>query len=331
MNLSFARDTAARSLKTASYSPKKLALIYGAVATGVPLIATLLNFVLQSSIANTSGLAGIGSRSVLSSMQVILSMAVNILLPFWQIGFLGAALGMARQQDVQPRTLTGGFRRWAPVLRLMLLQGFIYFGIAMLCSYAVTSLYVLSPLSDGLLKVMEAYPTEALTTVEVNDAMLEAIMPYMIPVYVLTGVAFLAVCIPLCYSFRMAQFAIMDAPNPRARQALGISRRLMKGSRFSLFKLDLKFWWYYLAQVLLAVIACLDSLLPAIGVTLPVDADTAYFVCYCVYLVLSLLLTWQCYSYVQTTYATCYHVLMQQQQQPNNTIIPGQIQDGSQQ
>ena len=54
-----------------------------------------------------------------------------------------------------------------------------------------------------------------------------------------------------------------------------------------------------------------DMLLQHLGVALPVSGDTLWLLCYVAGLLLQLVVYWQFYGHVQTTYATAYDVLLQ--------------------
>lgn len=313
MDIRSLKVKSAQSLAESTYDPKKLALLHTGAALLLSLLITVLNFLLTRSIDNTAGLAGIGTRSVLASAQSVLSTVGNIALPFWEIGFLFAALAMARKEPVGPSHLLEGFRRFRAVLRLLLLQTLLYTGVAAGCFYAATTLFLFTPLSDGMTAAVEKLMagTDAATLVQQSDVVTEAVMPYMIPLYVIFAVLLLVVAVPLFYRFRMAQFALMDRETPGARAAMKASSRMTRRKRLFLFKLDLSFWWFYGAQVLILVIAFGDALLKLIGIVLPVSDDAAMFLFFGAQLLLQLALAWYCGSYVQTTYAHCYDLLKQ--------------------
>ncbi len=313
MDIRSLKAAAAQSLAESTYDPKKLALLHTGAALLLSLVLTLLNYLLTRSIDNTAGLAGIGTRSILTSAQSLLSIVGNIALPFWEIGFLFAALSMARKESVGPAHLLEGFRRFRAVLRLLLLQTLLYTGVAMGCFYAATTIFVFTPLSNGMAEAVEGLlsGTDAAALAQQSDMIAEAVMPYMIPLYVIFGILLLVVAVPLFYRFRMAQFALMDQDAAGARAAMKASSRMTRKKRLFLFKLDLSFWWFYGAQVLILVIAFGDALLKLIGIALPVSDDAAMFLFFGAQLLLQLALAWYCGSYVQTTYAHCYDMLKQ--------------------
>ena len=310
MPLQETRNDAIRSLNAANFSGKTLALIHTGAALALSLIITICNLVLAGYIDNTGGLAGIGTRSVLQAVQSVLSIGSSVCLPFWQIGFLFACIGYARNEAVAPSSLLEGFHRFGPILRLFLLETVIFVGVFMACFYASGTLIMFTPFFDTMAEAMEPImnatvsPETLFSDPAVMDAMLEAATP----MYVIAGILFFPIAIFLSYRLRMAQFAVMDDA-PGAFAAIVGSFRMMRGNCRSLFKLDLSFWWFYGLKILAAVIACGDVLLSLCGVSLPVSPELLFFGFYGVYILLELVLNWQFSAYVQTTYAHCYEKL----------------------
>ena len=310
MPLRESRNNAVRSLNAANFSGKTLGLIHSGVALAVSLALTICNMVLASFIDNTGGLAGIGTRSVLQAIQSVLSIGSTVALPFWQIGFLFACLGYARKEFVTPSSLLEGFRRFAPVLRLLLLEAVIFIAIGIACFNAAGMVIMFTPFFDTMATAMEPImdTTVSAETLFADSAAMEAMLKAAIPMYVITGILFLLVAIPLSYRLRMAQFAIMDNASGALAAILG-SFRMMRGNCIALFKLDLSFWWFYGLKILAAVIAYGDTLLALAGISLPGNPDVLFFIFYGIYILLELGVNWRFGAYVQTTYGHCYDML----------------------
>lgn len=310
MDLRFSTKAAADSLAKASYDPKKLAAIHAGGALLLSLVLTVLNFFLNRGIDDAAGIANLGSRAILGTVQSVLALAANIALPFWEIGFFCAALKLARGQRAEPVDLLEGFRRLGAVARLYVLQFGLYLLVAIACLQLASIVFSLTPFFETTLASVQAILDEAMAqgATTLDAQILEKMLPAMMPIYVIFFILLAVVAIPLAYRFRMAQFAIMDDA-PGARKAMGASARMMRGNRFSLFKLDLRFWWYYAAQVLIAGLAYLDVVLAALGVALPVSQDVVFFLGFGLQTVLQLALAWGFAAYVQTTYAHCYQAL----------------------
>ena len=117
---------------------------------------------------------------------------------------------------------------------------------------------------------------------------------------VLAALAIMCAVLPMS-----ALFAVADGETG-ARKALAHSTRITRGRRMELFKLDLHFWWYYGALLLISALSSLDSILEFAGITLPVSQDVVIYGAYGLYLTANLILGWQVSLSVQTTYALCY-------------------------
>ena len=310
MNLSKAPAAARQSLERASYNGRTLALIHSGAALAVSLIVVIFNHVLSASIDGTGGLAGIGMRSVLMSAQSFLSTMSNLLLPFWQIGIVFAALGFARGQQVAPKNLAEGFRRFGKVLRTMLLQIIMYVAVCFAAMNLSSIIYFFTPLSAKITAQMEPYLSDpdALSALLSDTTALEGLMGNMIPLYVILAVVLLVLCAPLFFRLRMASFAIMDDA-PGALAAIFGSFRIMKGNCIALLKVDLQFWWFYALKILAVAVAYADAILPMVGIHLPFGENVLFFGAYGLYIALELAINWRYAAFVQTTYAHCYDML----------------------
>lgn len=293
---------------------KKLALIHTAAALGVSLLITLLHYYLNNQIGNTGGLSGLGARTVLETVQMVLQYAINLLMPFWEIGFLFAALQMVRGQKAETFSLLEGFRRFGPVLRLYLIQGILFMGVGMASAYAGALIFSMSPLALPLMeKLMPMVESGADITQMQNDLLampMEEMMQYLWPFLVIAAILFCVLAVLLLYRFKLAEFFIMDRKGTGALAAMMLSSRATKGHRMKLFRLDLSFWWFYLLVGLSAVVMNGDILLAYAAVDLPVSGDTLWFICYIAGLLLQLVVYWQFYGHVQATYATAYDTLL---------------------
>ncbi len=296
---------------------RKLVLLSTGAAAVVSLLVSLLNFLLAGQIAETGGLAGLGLRSALSTVQSVLSMAVSFVLPFWALGYTAAVLKLARREQTSYGVLFTGFRRFFPALRLLLLKGLLYMALCMVCIYAGSMVLSLTPLATPLyallLPLMEAGSEQAMMEA-FNAIDPDVLTRAMLPMLIGSGVLCLAVCIPVSYRLRMADMRMMDDAPCGALAAMLISSHIMKGNCRALFKLDLRFWWFYLGEALVAALAWSDVLLPTLGIALPVSADGVFFLSYTLSLGLQLGLHVYARNRIQVTYATVYDSLLPQRQ-----------------
>ena len=158
----------------------------------------------------------------------------------------------------------------------------------------------------------EAVDAEALEQV-VNSMSAEA----MLPIFLIFVPCFLLLCAPFFYRYRMAAFWLMDHPQGGALAAMHSSRQLMQGKRMALFRLDLRFWWFYLLDLLVTGICYGDLLLDALGITLPFSSDVSYFLFFGIYLICLLVLHYWRRNEVSVTYAHVYLSLMEPQPKGN--------------
>ena len=307
-----------RSLKAAAtatmadteYNPRLLAVIHIGVTLTLSLVLLVLNYAITRNINAATGLSQLGNRAILATVQSVLSIAVLVATPFWDIGFFYVVLRMARTGHGRPADLLEGFRRLGPVVRLYLLQSVIYVGLFLICSHLASIIFSFTPFVDPFIEIMEPILEQAAVTGQlvVDEAIVAQLLPAMIPMYVILGILLAAVGIPIFYRFRMAQFAIMDDA-PGAFAALRTSSRILRGKRFFLFRLDLSFWWFYGMQALILLISNADVILAFLKITLPVPDAVLFFAPFVIRMVLQLVLAWCSVSYVQTTYAHCYETL----------------------
>lgn len=317
------KEEARNALAGAAYDPRKLALIHTAVSVAVALLVTALDYFLNHQIENTvSGLSGMGSRRILATVQTTLTYIQTLALPFWEIGFVYAALRMLRGQPVGVQNLTEGFRRFGPVLRLRLLQAFLYFGAAVAGVYIASFLFMVTPYAQPMMAMLEPVMDTSMTVEEMQQMVAqfpaEELMGVMVPFFVIFAALYLVLALMLHYRFRVADYILMDQPGTGALRAMFGSMRMTRKKRWQLLKLDLSFWWYYLLLGVTGVIGYLDLILPQLGVALPMSSDVAWFAFYVLGLLGQLALFRYTKSYVLTTWATAYEVL----QQPEPETVP---------
>ena len=321
------KKTAASRLSDATYDPRRLAAIHIGVSLGATLLIATVSFILEQKIGTTGGLSGIGLRSVLTTAQSFLQLVLTLLAPFWEIGIVFAAIRLVRGLPARPDSLTAGFRRFGPVLRLKLLQMLLYGALAMLCMYLSAAIFTMTPLSADFQALMLPFLENAMRTGEtaaLDAQMMDAIMQTMLPLFPIFIVVFLAALLPLMYRLRMAEYILMDDVPCGAMAAMVASWRMTRKRATVLLRLDLSFWWFYALQALTLVLAYGDQLLPLLGVPLPIGQSAAYFLFYGLYVAGELALFWRFGSYLHTSYAAAYEALRYQMPAPTYNPYPGQ-------
>ena len=298
-----------RAVAGAAYDPRKLVLIYAGVTAVVMFLVTAANFLLQAQIAGTGGLSGLAMRSMLETAIEVLQTAVNLILPFWTFGYLTCVLRMTRGQGFGPDTLLAGFRSFGPVLRLNILRGGYYLLTALLCLYPSIMIFLWTPFSAPFREILEPLAVQGTTGVILDDTTLAAATEALTPAFVIYGLLLLVVLGPKYYSFRMADYCLMDDPKAGARAAIRRSTVMLHKNRLALLQLDLRFWWFYLLDGLTLAVCYGDMLLALAGITLPISADVSYFLFYGMSLLVQLGLYVWVRSRIECAYCAGYECL----------------------
>ena len=301
---------------------RPLVLLHTGVTVGAALVIMLLQYVLAEGIGNTGGLSGMGIRSILETGQLVLQWANTLLLPFWSLGFLYVALLWAREKQADKKDLLAGFHRIGPCLGLMLNRAVLTIIVMIVCINVSSVLYMMTPAASGILELAGSYSnTEQLYgyLYSLDSAQVMALFQTMIPMLVICCVLAAVLLIPLLYRFRMAELVILDQKGIRGIGAMILSAALLRRRRWQLFKLDLRFWWYYGLKILCAV-------LMDFGPLLPIEGDFAYIVTYALYLV-ALFGIEVCFRpRVETAYACAYEKL-KEMNPIEQKIVPVKPQD----
>ena len=312
------KNTAQLRLATAETIPRKLTALHSGIALGAGVLVALSSLVLNLMIQNTGGLGDLGVRTVLGTMRTTLQLVVQLLMPFWAAGFTCCGIGLARQHAVGPKTLTEGLRRWGVVLRLNLCRGGLLLLLGYLTLQLAYTVFMMTPLADNAIAIVETVMGNGtlpdLTTLPPDT--MEQLLTALTPVYVLWAVVFVAVALPILYRFRMADFRIMDRERPGALRAMAQSGLMMRGSRWKLCKLDLSYWWFYGAELGLSLLLYTEFLLGGLGVSLPMDSDLLYLLCYLIYAGATFALHLFFRARVETTYGVFYDRLLQVHKPP---------------
>ena len=310
-------------------NPRLVVLIYIAVMAVSTLAVSAVLMVLDDRIAQTGGLGAMELRSVLSTIRTVLPLAQTLALWGLHLGYQGTTVRMARRQAVTPRNLLDGFPRFGALLRSILLQSALYFLLGLGAVYAASFIFMLTPLSADFYTLVEPMLTDPdafYTAMNTDMDLLSQVGMSLVPMVPISLVLFLLVAAPIFYRYRMASYCLLEQPRKGAMMALAESLRMMKGNRISLLKLDLGFWWFYLGQVLAAVVLYGDVLLSLAGVTLPWSSTVSYYLFYLLSLALEGVLYYFFMNRVETTYTTFYDAI-RPKPQPSQGAVLGSIFD----
>ncbi len=303
------KNTAATSVKNAAYDPRKLVAFHTAVILVVSLVALLLDFLLQEKIGDTSGLSGVGLRSVLTTVQKLLRLVQIVVLPFWQMGWLFAAIKIARGKRADKDDLKEGFRRFAPLLRLTLVKSLIFIALGFAAAYTASVIVLMLPAAEPITDtMMETMSTDVLNMTEAE--LYAMIQPVAVPLMLASAVLSLGLMLPAFYFLRFAEYCLLDGEKIGAFAMLRKSFKMMRGNLWYMVRLDLSFWWFYLLTVLVSVLGWLDVLLPAAGVVLPWSEEISYFLSFLLAAVAQFVLYYFCKAKVDVTYAHAYLSLL---------------------
>ena len=111
---------------------------------------------------------------------------------------------------------------------------------------------MLTPLAESAVELMLPLVSQMSVLdsgMVIDDATYAQLMQAMLPCFVFGGVFLLILGGPIFYSFRMVNYVIIDKPAMGALMALRESKKMMRGHRLQLLKLDVSLWRYHLASV----------------------------------------------------------------------------------
>lgn len=324
------REDAGRQLSKAR-EPQKIVLIYTGILLGVSAFSTVAQYLLGSGISQTGGLRNLGLRSMLSTVSNILPIAQYIILLCLGLGFAAAALRIARGKFASPMTLKAGFERFWPLAKCTLLQGLILLAVGFGSFYLAMAIYMFSPFSEGFFTIITPLlADESILSTGIpvlDEATSLALMDQMWPMFIIFGILFLALAIPVTYRYRLVNYLIIDRPGIGAFAALRTSNSLMKGNKRRFFRLDLGFWWYYVLLSLASVVCYGDLVLAMLGISLPLSPTVSYFLFYALFLAADFGIYWFSLNRVEVTYALAYDALIPKQSNSSGGVVLGNIFD----
>lgn len=307
-NTSEIKAAALRRLTDAGQA-KRIAAIYAGVTLGLSALVTILGLVLEAMMSGTTGLGGMGRRTILSSVQSMLPWVVGLITMCVELGYQAAMLRVARGQYASPQTLRLGFDRFWVLLRCILLEGVILFAIAFGGIYIATMLFMLTPFSGRVMEVLSPV-LENVTLLSpemvLDEALYDQLMQAMIPAFVMCAIVVAAAAIPVLYRLRMARFVIIDKPGIGALAALRESRKMMKGNCLRLVKLDISLWPYYIGCVFASLLRYGDVLLPMMGVRFPWSDTVSYYLFFALYLAVQFAVYYFLRNQAEVAYSIAY-------------------------
>ena len=303
---------------------KKIVLIYSLIITALALMTTGLRYVLGLRMEDLGGLSNMAARSTLSTVQSMLPLVQSMVTMCLTLGYTAAMLRIARGQYSSPNTLRLGFDRFWVLLRCSIFKSLILTGVVFLSVYAGVTLFLLTPLAEPAQEILLPFVNQMTrldTSFVIDDAAYLQLMQAMAPCFVICGILVLILGGPIFYSFRMTNYVIIDKPGMGALMALRESKKMMRGNRLQLLKLDISLWWYYLASAAAMAVCYGDVLLPLLGVELPVSGAVVFFGFYALYLATSFVILIFLRNRVEVTYALAYDWLKPEEKKDNGVVL----------
>lgn len=324
------KSAAAQALAANPGQPRLVVLAYTGATAGSILLTAALTGLMLSRVNATSGLGDLGLRSILSTIQLCLPIALALFLWGIQLGYQKTALAMARRQTVQPRDLLDGFRFFGPLLRATLLLGLIFMMLDFVTSQVASILFLMTPFFDNFAAAQEAVFGDSSILSSAVQTDVESLLEYykaMIPMLCIWLPMFCFTAGPFFYSCRMINYVILDRPGTGALMAMGESGRMMHGSRGALFKVDLGYWWFHLAHFLLNSFLFGSMLVLMLGLSASVTKTLIICGMMAVCLLVQGVLNFFFMNRVETTYATVYDTLRPKPRETQGGAVLGNIFD----
>lgn len=252
---------------------RKIILYYAGSLCAISVVSMLLDLLISYLTPQTGGLSTMATRSFLSSLSGILPVLTFLLSMCLGFGYLGGMLRISRSQYASPNALRTGFERFWPLLRLTLLKALYLLLCSIGASYLSAILFTLSPFSDRFQELVNPMISGGSLlnegTLVLDEAAADAILAASAPMMLLFGIVLAVMAVPLFYRLRLTDYILLDHPEVGALYAIRESKRMMHGNRLAFFKLDLSFWWFYLALAVCTAIVYAEPLLALAGIRFP--------------------------------------------------------------
>jgi len=307
-----------------SPSQKRIVMIYAALSLGLTALVTVLSQVLGLMMDNFGGLSNLGKRNMLSSLQSMLPMVQSLLSMCLNVGYLAAMLRIARGMYTSPQTLRLGFDRFWLLLRCSIFKGLMLSAVAFVSLYFGVVIYMMTPFSNKAVEIITPLMGQMSmlnAEIVIDDATYLLLMEAMAPAFVFCGILLLILGVPVFYNYRMAEYVIIDKPAVGALAALRESKKMMRGNRFRLLKLDVSLWWYYLASLAATVVCYGDVLLPMLGLKLPIPDTVAFYGFYVLYLGITFAVHVFLRNRAEVCYALAYDAVKPEQKQDGGVVL----------
>ena len=297
------REAAGRALARGR-EPKKLIYSYSLIILVLSLLVTLADLWLENRISGTGGLSNLGTRAIFSTVQAVLPILLSGLAMCLEFGYLSGMMRIARGQYADHTDLKVGLQKIGPLLRLLLLEALICLALGFVAAQLAGVILAMTPWAEPVIEVIQIMNTTDPATLTEAEAL--SMLMQLVPLYVIAGIVYLIILIPMLYKLRLAKFCLLDDPSGRALAAIRTSSKLMRHRVLAFVKIDLSLWLYYAANVVMTVLLFLDLILPLLGIPLPMDARTFSLVVYGAALVVQFGIQVTLRNKLEAVYLTAY-------------------------
>lgn len=303
---------------------RRIVLIYALIAIASAGLVTIVNYILGLQISNLGGLGNIGTRTILSTVQTVLPLVQSMVLLCLDVGYISAMLRIARGQYASPNGLQLGFDRFWVILRCTLIRSLIYVSAGFAATYLGVMIYMITPFSNKSTEILMPLMQD-MTILDsglvLDEATYNQLVASMTPAFIICALLCLLLIGPIFYSYRMVNHIIIDKPGMGALAILRESKKMMRGNRLSLLKLDIHLWWYYAATVAATLLCYGDVLAAMLGISFPWNEDVSYFLFFGLYLALQFAVYYFLRNRVDVTYGLAYDAVKPEEKQDNGVIL----------
>ena len=151
-------------------------------------------------------------------------------------------------------------------------------------------------------------------TMELTEGVIEAVNASLLPLMAIFLVITAVFVVPLLYRLRMTDYVLYDHPEAGALYAIRESKKMMRFHRLSVFKLDLSFWWFYLALALSYALNYAPMFLSVSGISLPVEGEALSVLCFLLSCAAEFVVIYFLRSRMEVTCALAYNQLKPKEQ-----------------
>lgn len=326
MNIRNRRELKRKAATTLAGAPNRRAIVavYMGASSLMALALSLIDLWISSKTGDLSGLANKDTLAIWMTIQEVIPLLQMLVTICWSFGYRKVMMDIHNGRSATPGNLLDAFSYLWPILRLTLLQALIFAGLGIACIYAGSMIFMLSPFSSGVVQELQQITSQSSVLYEeltISTELLQSMSDALIPLTLILLAICAVVMLPVYYSMRLSPYWLLENPRGRARFAIGNSRRMMRGNRWQLFRLDLSFWWFYLLEVLATVLCYGDGILSLLGVSLPFGDVGNSFLFYFAYLLAQFAIACAFQNRVEMTYVEAYETLKPQPQSSNGVVL----------